>query len=370
MTRWQDRHGQSARLPGGAGRDARLTAGNNSAILVADGHFYLGGTLELAQTVLLQGNGMNEPTTGGARSAPGTWLVFPPEVTGIRIYSSDTHDHPSGGADRTRLRDLTIWCRERGVTGHGVHATVVFAAENLNVQNFAVDGFHVTGHLAGDLDGNADGTYLSTCVAGGCGRDGFHFEGGDANTSLIQCCSSVVNMRYGFFDRTMMNTYVGCHAEGNLGSEYHTEGAEPYEAGFNSTTFIGCYAEENPNRSMLEGLPNVLGGNLGDPAIDPGSTCFAMTAGTATRRPFEYINTRGEVQTSVTLGSQNGPSMDALIWYTYDRPVGAVQPGPDSSRTHRRPAAHQRPHRRLAPGPHPGQDRLPPPRRPDPAGCQ
>lgn len=223
-----------------------LAAGNNSAILVADGYFYLGGTLELAQTVLLQGNGMNEPTTGGARSAPGTWLVFPPEVTGIRIYSSDTHDHPSGGADRTRLRDLTIWCRERGVTGHGVHATVVFAAENLNVQNFAVDGFHVTGHLAGDLDGNADGTYLSTCVAGGCGRDGFHFEGGDANTSLIQCCSSVVNMRYGFFDRTMMNTYVGCHAEGNLGSEYHTEGAEPCEAGFNSTTFIGCLRRGKP----------------------------------------------------------------------------------------------------------------------------
>ena len=34
----------------------------------------------------------------------------------------------------------------------------------------------------------------------------------------------------------------------------------------------------------------------------------------------------------------------------------------------RRPAAHQRPHGRLAPGPDPGQDRVPAPRRPDPAG--
>jgi hypothetical protein len=34
----------------------------------------------------------------------------------------------------------------------------------------------------------------------------------------------------------------------------------------------------------------------------------------------------------------------------------------------RRRAVHQRPHRRLAPGPYPGQDRLPPPRRPDPPG--
>ena len=37
-------------------------------------------------------------------------------------------------------------------------------------------------------------------------------------------------------------------------------------------------------------------------------------------------------------------------------------------RPDRRPAVHQRPHGRLAPGPDPGQDRLPPPRRPDPAG--
>ena len=40
--------------------------------------------------------------------------------------------------------------------------------------------------------------------------------------------------------------------------------------------------------------------------------------------------------------------------------------GPDQ-RGDRRRAAHQRPHRRLAPGPDPGQDRLPP-RRPDPPG--
>ena len=37
-------------------------------------------------------------------------------------------------------------------------------------------------------------------------------------------------------------------------------------------------------------------------------------------------------------------------------------------RPDRRPAVHQRPHRRLPPGPDPRQDRLPAPRRPDPAG--
>ena len=43
------------------------------------------------------------------------------------------------------------------------------------------------------------------------------------------------------------------------------------------------------------------------------------------------------------------------------------RPGPHQ-RPDRRPVVHQRPHRRLAPGPDPGQDRLPPPRRPDPPG--
>ena len=42
------------------------------------------------------------------------------------------------------------------------------------------------------------------------------------------------------------------------------------------------------------------------------------------------------------------------------------RPGPHRC-PDRRPAGHRRPHSRHAPGPDPGQDRLPPPRRPDPA---
>ena len=45
----------------------------------------------------------------------------------------------------------------------------------------------------------------------------------------------------------------------------------------------------------------------------------------------------------------------------------AGRPGPHR-RPDRRAAVYQRPDRPLAPGPDPGQDRLPPPRRPDPAG--
>ncbi len=50
--------------------------------------------------------------------------------------------------------------------------------------------------------------------------------------------------------------------------------------------------------------------------------------------------------------------------------TGASQPGGQGPhrRADRRPAVHQREHGPLAPGPDPGQDQLPPPRRADPAG--
>ena len=50
--------------------------------------------------------------------------------------------------------------------------------------------------------------------------------------------------------------------------------------------------------------------------------------------------------------------------------AGAGHPGRPGrhQRADRRQAVHQRPHRQLPPGPDPGQDRLPPPRRPHPPG--
>jgi hypothetical protein len=70
---------------------------NKTAILVADGHFYLSDTLHIRQTVIVEGTGRNEPTVGGTRSSPGAWLVFPRDCDGIRLHSSA--DNLGGGAD-------------------------------------------------------------------------------------------------------------------------------------------------------------------------------------------------------------------------------------------------------------------------------
>ena len=69
-----------------------------------------------------------------------------------------------------------------------------------------------------------------------------------------------------------------------------------------------------------------------------------------------------------------GPPQSAApgVWAAQRPGTGAGHPGRPGphQRPDRRPAVHQRPHGHLAPGPDPGQDRLPPPRRPDPPGPQ
>ena len=76
---------------------AMSASGNRSAKLLVDGHFYLEDTLALTQTVWIEGTGENEPPPfASSRSTPGTMLVFPKNVTGIRIHSADVEDnrHP------------------------------------------------------------------------------------------------------------------------------------------------------------------------------------------------------------------------------------------------------------------------------------
>jgi hypothetical protein len=274
--------------------NANTTNGNRSAVLVADGHFYLSDTLTLTQTVVLEGTGMNEPPPFyPQRSAPGTMLVFDNNVAGIRIYSSDTQDNPTGGADKTVLRNLTIWChREEDEIGlpisHGVHATVIFYAENVTIQNFAGNGFHVTGHLVTQKkDGNADGTVLRNCIVGTCSNDGFHFEGSDAQPCVIDGCNASGNGNAGFYDATFGNTYIGCHSAYNKGPNYRTE----FDS--NASVFINCWSEEGgPKRNEFHGAVTIISGKIGGDLqyMTPDSSAFILEHGVATRAPIVYKN--------------------------------------------------------------------------------
>jgi hypothetical protein len=221
---------------------------NKSGRLVADGHFYLHGTLAITQTVHFDGSGFGEPESpavDSGRSSPGTWLVFPPNTTGIRIYSTAlTDDNPtSGSGERTTLSDITLSCsgpREDvthgNTTGCAVHATIVCSLRQLNIHGFAEHGVL----LVGDADipvpqGNTHTTYVENVVVGSCGLDGFHALGLDASTTTFINCSAFGCGRFGFSDGSAMNAYVMCLGQGNCsanrdwGEVTGTIDAESYE---------------------------------------------------------------------------------------------------------------------------------------------
>ena len=312
--------------------------------LVADGAFELSEGLVLVHTIVLEGTGQNDATTSGGRSSPGTMLVFPSNVHGIRIQGGSPHDYPESSAEKTVLHNLNISCKTLDTTGHGVFSTTTFYAQNVTVQNFANDGFHVAGSYGVDnANGNADESVLRTCVVGGCGRDGFHFVGADASACLIDGCTAVVNRRYGYCDISRMNSYIGCFAQGNgapgldppvgggTGSDYHSEGTTPHAVGYNSSTYIGCYSEGGDpeagyHPSEMSGSVDVVGGTLAETsALAWNSTAFVLANGVSTRAPLVYQNRSPNVPKAVAFAAgalstdpDDHVSMDAFSWSTLD----------------------------------------------------
>jgi hypothetical protein len=337
---------------------AMAAGGNKTAILVADGHFYLSDTLHIRQTVVIEGTGRNEPTVGGTRSSPGTWLVFPRDCDGVRLHISE--DGIRGGADFSVLRNLTIYCKELrpeyewppdvkdvgarpplpGQTGHGVHANCVFRAEDLTVENFGEHGFFISAGDPGE-PGNASGFILDSCRIGVCGGDGVHTLGSDAHASLIINCNASVCWGWGFWDESSGNTYVTCLGQGNLGEI--GDAAQPgrgfridrrnhdYKSGSdtsdgNATVFLSCYTEAAHNE--LGNNSGAFGGLMGQGGdFAPESRAFYISpGGVASCAPLAYEYRLGTQGTRIEIGDPLNPDRAITIarkektepsWLTY-----------------------------------------------------
>jgi hypothetical protein len=284
---------------------AMAADGNLGGKLVARGAFYLSNTLELVHTIIFEGDGANEPNFGtGARSAPGTWLVFPKNVTGIRVHSAAEHDNPTGSAENSVFRNLTIFCKEMGATGHGIWSSAKIHCENVNVQSFAENGFFVSASFVKSGDGNANGSYFEHCTAGGNGRDGFHIEGADAQACLVMRCLATVNQRWGFYDEGISNLYLMCLGEANFGETGKAFGGDYKAAGNNISSFIGCYTEANVNLNQLTGNETIIGGGLSAAqAIPVNSATFAIGPnGVMGNGPLKFANTSGPDATLIEFG--------------------------------------------------------------------
>ena len=120
-------------------------SGNRHAKLAAKGHFFLSHGIVVQESVSFEGFGREEPTSGGNRLSPGTALVVPRDVTGIRIASGY---EPLGTGDETVIRNLTVYCNyirppnplfekltppDAGQTGNGIWINGPARVENVTV---------------------------------------------------------------------------------------------------------------------------------------------------------------------------------------------------------------------------------------------
>jgi hypothetical protein len=310
--------------------------GNRHAKLAAKGHFFLTRGIVIQESVTFEGYGREAPTAGGNRSSPGTWLVFPRDVNGIRVMSGDepgpapTQDNPAlpvilGTGDETVIRNLMIWCNyERpnnpldprlppppdvGQTGHGLWINAPVRVENVGVENFGGTGVFVDAGGDGPpiTVGNASLTLLERVSVGGCGGHGFHFKGSDTSVCMIHACVSDGNYGWAFLEESSGgNTYVACHASVNLGLINDGNEWRNYknsDGGTNESVFLGCYQEGNFSRTNELWFPAVvLGGVLSDPDIHAGDATV-LDGCYLGGRALNYTNKRGPVQVYAELGA-------------------------------------------------------------------
>ncbi len=277
---------------------------NRNTKIIADGHFFLSNTLQLEQTITLEGSGQlnaqyNVP--GYGVSCPGTWLIFPKNVDGIRIKSNAVNDpggHVSHSGERTVIRNLTISCYDATTTsGHGIFLTTTTSIEHVTIQAMGGDGVHGEGNWATPPSGIIDNCLFADVNVATCKGNGFTLRGGDANTCLVQRCTAIINDGYGFYDQSFGNTYLMCHAEGNATANYRTE------QDTNTSAFIGCYAENGPSCPM-HGQVTIIGGFLSSAdALTQDSGAFTLGWGNMGRQPLSYRNKKSDTNFRTTIGN-------------------------------------------------------------------
>jgi hypothetical protein len=267
--------------------------------IVADGRFYLSNTLHIPRGIILEGIGNGDPTHN-----PGTMLVFPANVTGIRIHSTIDLDIPPGlpvtsvGGALSQIRNLTVHCKQNrgipplrddkaippyGFNGHGIHSSITCVIRDVSVTNFAENGIWIAAGSP-EYPGNAAGTHLINTSSNNNGAHGFHFIGVDANVSLIEMCFADENWGNGFRDESVAgNTYVACYCQGNLGEpngfsvddlnhDFHVE-----RNGANQSVFFGCYSEASIDH--IYAPAGAIGGLLSQGTFAADSDGFSLSSG-------------------------------------------------------------------------------------------
>lgn len=239
------------------------------------GTFYFSSTISVDRLCVIagaSGYGVNGATT----------FEWPAGVTGIDIVWNNptltpgVYENGSGSF----IRDLIIKGPFQGspynpgpaVTyDHGVHMRGTAHLENLRVIGWHGIGVLINGwdsanggpETAG-LPGWTNSFSVKNCVIALNRGDGFKVTGGNANVGHILNLNSQLNYGWQFWDSSGLgNTYITCHANGDLGGGNLSTGDYRDDIGSGGNTwFVFCYDEGLPgamrssfsNRTIWWGL--------------------------------------------------------------------------------------------------------------------
>ncbi len=204
-------------------------------IWIPPGNYFLSGTWVINKRVKISG-----ASKGDQVQTAGSRLTFPINVTGIRVHSIVSSGTGSG-ADYTVIQDLNLAAvSAAGTVGHGIHMSCRCRLYRLSIRNFAENGLNTVAN-SGTGTGNANLFYYEDVRVVDVNGHGFFTSEADANAGVFMLCDASSNNGWGFYeDSKLGNTYVGCHANGNLLGSFINEGDG---GSSNSSVYIGCYIE-------------------------------------------------------------------------------------------------------------------------------
>lgn len=248
-------------------------------------------------------------------------LEFAPDKTGIRLQRNDTagrdeRSNPySWGADGSVFKNIKIKSRggvSRGSRygAHGFHAKCRFLAQNVGIEDFPGNGFHILAQAGASGDtawkhGNANNWIIIGGSSYNNRGSGYYVEGADANAGTALGCDAGYNDLWGFDDQSFLgNCYTGCHTASNGTGSYRFLGDT------NRSVGVGCYAEGNQNNPYMgqhaTWMPALTETSGRASAVDGPGTSFFALFGAMTARAFK---TEGDGVNSVQLGSNGGNRM-------------------------------------------------------------
>ncbi len=110
----------------------------------------------------------------------------------------------------TQSDGSAIWT---AVQNHGIVIHAGVHAENVSVNGFTGNGWHILGDTSSS---NTDLSTFINCNSTSNAGSGFWTHGTDAAPSVYMMCNSLANLGYGFYDFAVEgNIYINCHTRSN-----------------------------------------------------------------------------------------------------------------------------------------------------------